>query len=320
MSGRTLVSLRTGYRVLSAALAAGVVAFCLGLAPVGSFPSDVPRELAYVPAKLRLIAFIDLRALPNSEFRQSVLRSETGRTVWDAFEARTGINVEADVERLVTAFQESAPEGDSDAPLVIARGRFDQGRIDRVVAADGGEVAEYRGSRLWSRAEQDGVRRALVFLEPTLVAFGPEALVKRSIDAKRDAADISTDAALLTLVRGVAGGQLWAVGRFDELTTRAGLPTGVVEQLPEIHWFSASGRVDADVHVQARAEARDEAAAQELRDVLRGFVALIRAQPGQRRDVRALASSLEIGGEGRTVSLLFSAPAALLGALQHLAP
>lgn len=303
-----------------AVLATGIVAGGLGLASASASPADLIAELAYVPAPQRLVVFADLRSLGSSELREDVLRSGTARTATDAFEALTGIRVATDVDRFLAAFPEAGPQREPGAPLVIARGRFDPVRIGRLLATSGAAAAEYRGSRVMAFTDRDGARRAVAFLEPGLVAFGPDELVKRSIDVRGDAAGISTDPAFLSLLRAVNGEPIWAVGRFDELASRAGLPQGVVEQLPDVDWFSASGRVDTDVRIQARAEARDDAAAQELRDVLRGFAALIRVQPGPRKDWRALAASLEIGGEGRSVSLLFSAPAGLLGTLQHLSP
>ena len=68
-------------------------------------------------------------------------------------------------------------------------------------------------------------------------------------------------------------GTAWTVARFDALG-RTPLPAEVTNQLPPIHWLAASGRVDADVHGVVRAEARDDEAGQNLRDVMRGFLAL----------------------------------------------
>ena len=57
-----------------------------------------------------------------------------------------------------------------------------------------------------------------------------------------------------------------------------------------------------------RAETRDDAAAQNLREVIRGFMALARLQAGQRqaRVMPSSSNSLELGGTGKTVSLGFS--------------
>jgi hypothetical protein len=318
MAKRTRRFLFISMSVLAAGLGTGLVASYVDLGAARGLVGNAPEELAYVPAEGRLIAFVNVRDLMNSPLGQNILGSASGhRTNNDSFEVVTGINVENDIDRVVASFADAVREGQSDTPLVLARGRFDEARIERLVRGYGGQATQYRGTRLLSYAESSDRRTAIAFVEPGLVAFGPELAVKRSIDAKNTALDVTTNPALMALVRDVDDGNLWAVGRFDELTTRAKVPQGVVEQLPPINWFAASGRIDTAFHALLRAEARDEAAAQELRDVLKGFIALARVRPGGGRDVAALMNSLEIGGEGKTVSLLFSAPPDALGVLER---
>ena len=60
-----------------------------------------------------------------------------------------------------------------------------------------------------------------------------------------------------------------------------------------------------------RAETRDDDAANNLRDVVRGFLALAKMQAGSRPDVQAMIQSLELGGTGNTVALSFSVPSQL---------
>ena len=57
-----------------------------------------------------------------------------------------------------------------------------------------------------------------------------------------------------------------------------------------------------------RAEARDEEAANNLRDVVRGFLALAKMQAGSRPEFQLMAQSLELGGTGKTVALSFAVP------------
>jgi hypothetical protein len=317
MPKRTRRFLLVSLIVVMAGLGTGLVASYVDLA-ARALVGNAPEELAYVPADGHLIAFVNVRDLMNSPLRQNLLGAQSGwRTNNDSFEVVTGINIGNDVDRVVASFADAVREGQSDTPLVLARGRFDEARIERLVRGYGGQTAQYRGTRLLTYAESGDRRTAIAFVEPGLVAFGPELTVRRSIDAKNAAIGVTTNAALMALVRDVEDGNLWAVGRFDELTSRAKVPQGVVEQLPPINWFAASGRIDTAFHALVRAETRDEAAAQELRDVLRGFIALARVRPGGGRDVAALMNSLEIGGEGKTVSLLFSAPADALGVLER---
>ena len=86
------------------------------------------------------------------------------------------------------------------------------------------------------------------------------------------------------------------------------MPSEVAERLPELTWFSISGSVEGGISGVAQADARDEDAANALRDVMRGFVALAKLQAGNRPEFRAVAESLTLGGTGKRVSLSFSIP------------
>jgi len=67
-----------------------------------------------------------------------------------------------------------------------------------------------------------------------------------------------------------------------------------------------------------RAEARDDQSAENLRDVVRGVLALGRLQAQSDPKLSAVAQSLELSGTGKTVSLSFTVPAELLDmAMSH---
>jgi hypothetical protein len=113
---------------------------------------------------------------------------------------------------------------------------------------------------------------------------------------------------------------VWVVGRFDALGADKRLPADVARRLPAITWFSLTGRVDSSIHGVLRADSRDEAAANNLRDVVRGFLALARLQAGGRPEFQALTQSLDLGGTGKSVTLSFTVPGELLEALPSKRP
>ena len=61
----------------------------------------------------------------------------------------------------------------------------------------------------------------------------------------------------------------------------------------------------------------DEEAAKNLRDVIRGFMALAKLQAGRKPEFQAMMQSLELGGTGKTVALTFSVPGEVFDALRH---
>jgi hypothetical protein len=79
-----------------------------------------------------------------------------------------------------------------------------------------------------------------------------------------------------------------------------------------VKWFAAAGHVNGGVSGTLRAEARDDAAADNLRDVVRGFLALARMQAQADPRTSGLIDSLQLSGSGKTVALSFSVPAEIL--------
>ena len=68
-----------------------------------------------------------------------------------------------------------------------------------------------------------------------------------------------------------------------------------------------------------KAEAKDEATAKNLRDVMAGFLAMAKMQAGNKPGMQQLADSLVISGEGNTVALAFTIPTEVIDVLEGLA-
>jgi hypothetical protein len=128
---------------------------------------------------------------------------------------------------------------------------------------------------------------------------------------------------LMNLVRSMGDGNAWAVGRFDALRTHARLPENVASRIPAITWFAVNSHINGGIHGILRAEARDDEAANNLRDVVRGFLALAKMQSGSKPELQTMIQSLELGGTGKTVSLSFTVPGEvfdLIGAFKDAMP
>ena len=89
--------------------------------------------------------------------------------------------------------------------------------------------------------------------------------------------------------------------------------------MPAISWFSAAGHVNGGVSGTFKAETKDDATAQNLRDVMRGFLAMAKMQAGNKPGMQQLADSLVLSGEGKTVALSFAIPTEVLDVLESMA-
>jgi hypothetical protein len=296
--------------MLIAGIGTAGVASYVGLDRISLFAADDSEELSYIPGNVQLLAYVDVRRVMDSELRRK-LQPDIGskRETTQLFE-ETGINIETDVDSVTVALIDGA---ENQPPLVLARGRFDDPRIEALLRSKGGIVSEYAGVKITTVDEHD---LGVAFIKPGLLAVGSPTSIRLGLDARGSGTGtVKENEEMTRLRRRVEGGHTWTVAKFEALQGRAPLPTDVVGQLPSISWFAASGRIDDGVSAVFHAEAKDEKAAQDLREVIRGFLALVRMQVGQQPDFADLVNSVELSGEGTTVSLAFSVPAQMIDRL-----
>jgi predicted RNA-binding Zn ribbon-like protein len=321
MTKKTRYFLLVSAAILTLGLMTGVVASFLGL-PVPVFSSAAgPAELEYVPANAAIVAYADVRDVMNSEFRQRIRKLEPNGRERDEFLQKTGLDIEQDIDTVVAAVLPRTEGASGDSAIVLARGRFDVVRLEGLAREHGGQVEDYRGARLIRHVENSErpSEMALGFIEPGLVAMGTYSAVREAIDTKRGGPNVISNTELMRLVAELGSNNAWAVGRFDALASRADLPSELLSQVPAIAWFSVAGHVNGGVSGLLKAEARDEEAAQNMRDMLRGVVALAKLQAGDRPEMQAMVQSLQLGGSGRTVALSFTLPTEFFEALGALA-
>ena len=310
MNTRTRFFLFGAASVLIASLVTGLAAWATRVSAAGA-----ADELTYVPATALMVAYADVRGLMNSPFHERIRQFQrTGPAAGsDDLEARTGIRFDTDVDGvLVASTGVDALQERADASLMVARGRFDAVRIEGVMRSRGGQVDQYRGKRIVTLTNTTS-DTALAFAEPGLLLFGPQATVRGALDTKVGAAAaIASNREFMALVNDVSDGTAWSVAKLDNASGRAPLPPALMNQLPPINWFAASGRVDTGLHGRLRAEAPDVQSAESLRDVIQGFLALAKLQGGRDPAYRSMLDSVALTANGTSVSLSFDVtPAAL---------
>jgi hypothetical protein len=347
MTVRTRYFVIVSLLVIVVGLGTGLVAYYVGFPTNAFFSRSGPEELRFLPGSASVIAYADVREVMASELRQRFRRAvatsaqENGQR---EFQSLTGINIETDIERVVACLDLSANGLGMGSGLVLARGTFDQTKIETLMREHGAQIESYKGKRLVNgdrftppfpgngiggadptqspqvTPPQNSEAFSLAFIEPGLVALGSRTLVQHAIDLQVGGGDsAATNEELLSHVRAMEGGNIWAVGRMDVLRERAKLPDIVANQLPPITWFSVRGRIDGGLQALLSAEARDDQSANNLRDVVRGFLALARLQTSSKPEVQRFVQSLELSGTGRTVALSVDVPSQVFDAVGAIA-
>src|SRR5262245_52648745 len=323
MTSRTRYFVIASLLVLIVGLGTGLVAYFAGFPTSALSRQGGPDELKYVPANAALVAFANVHEVMTSDTRQRLrIALPDMPDGQHEFQDRTGIDIERDIDHVVAFVGQRMIEGRSvpASGMVLARGRFDQVKIESLMREHGGVVQDYKGRRLIvgeAGADSSGVKSevSLAFLEPGLVAIGTGDMVRGAVDLKDGGASITTNDEMMTRLNDVDRADAWAVGRFDLLTSQAKLPTEIADRIPPITWFSARTDVNGGFRGVLRAEARDDEAAKNLRDVVRGFMALAKMQAGSRPEFQGALQSLQLDGSGRTVAVSFDLPAQVFEAI-----
>ncbi|MCX6538712.1 MAG: hypothetical protein NT151_07260 [Acidobacteria bacterium] len=326
MTGKTRYFLVGSALVFFVGLSIGLVAYYGGM-PQGLFASNSgPAELKFVPEDAAVVAYANVKQVMSSDLRQRLRQfggpTDEGR---NEFKTATGIDIENDIEYVVAFMgkRQADAAANSINGLVLARGQFDQGRLEAFAREKGATIEDYKGKRLIKPSVNDdklGNKHerdlALAFLDKGLVAIGGDAMIRRLIDGAGASSKTARDnAEMMKLIADQRDASMWAVGQFEAISSQAKLPQEVTDRIPPITWFAASGHVNGGVQVMVKAETKTDEAATNLRDIVRGFVALAKMQAGNRPEAQALWPNVEMGGTGKTVSLSFGVSTQLIDAM-----
>jgi hypothetical protein len=334
MNKKTRLFLVASALTLSVGLCTGLLAYYGGLPTMASTREAGPDELKFIPADAAIVAFANVREVMGSEFRQTLraILPDHDKHGQEQFENETGIKVEEDIDSVTACmWPNHGTQGDDATGFVMLRGRFDSARLEAKAREHKNvQIEEFHGARLLrlvhdsedsskSTPPRDGELHqrktaVLAFVEPGLLMFGEEAPVKRALS--RSAQNVLTNSEMMGMISEVEGNaNLWAVGRVEALAKNAKLPEQIASQIPQVTWFSASSRINGGLSGELRAEARDDDAAKNLREVVQGFLALVRMQAGNKPEMQAMVQSLQLSGTGKTVALSFQVPADFINAM-----
>jgi hypothetical protein len=319
MTKRTRYFMAGSAAILAAGLCTGLFAYYGGGFPSLSASRSGPSELSYVPPDATIVAYANVGEIMASQMRQRLKQAFPDEHGQQEFQQATGIDIERDIQYVVAAM--TTPDPSNPNGLVVARGNFNPTQLETLAREHGGVVEDYKGKRLvlvshermdMSRDGQTHAtthQMALAFLEAGLVGIGSETAIKNSIDAQLTARSITSNDDMMELVADIErGNNAWAVGRFDAIAGQAKLPEQLRIQLPAVKTFAVMTHIDGGVTGTLRAEARDDQSAENLRQVVQGFLALGRMQSQSNPQVAAMLQSLQLSGTGKTVSLSFAVP------------
>jgi hypothetical protein len=326
MTKKTRYFLFGAVGALLVGLAGGLVAYMAYDRRAG-LPAGLPQEVRFVPANAEVVAFANIQDVMTSELRRELMPtiesgSHKGRQMMSDF---TGIDLEKQVHHIV-AYAEPhqtpamADQQNREVPraLLLVQGSFDSAKIEQVIRDRGGVMEDYNGVKLFVHPDA-GKEVAVALPRPDLIAIGQADLVRRALDraraTSRDAGDITSNDEMMNLIRDTAGSTAWVVGHFDAVRRRVRLPAEVSDKVPTVRLMSVKAHVNGGVRATIRAETSDQASADQLRDVVRGFVSVARLQGGAQPAFESTLKSIELSGADKTVQMSFAVPPSTLRGL-----
>ena len=173
MLKRTRIFLVGSVAFLVLGLTVGLVAYYGGLSGIAFTRAAGPDELQFIPGDAAVVAYADVQAVMQSNFRQKVKALEPGDSEKGQQELRDalGIDIEHDITHVVACMLpgESTPGKNG---LVVAAGNYDQAKIEGFIREKGGTAVPYKGITVWTHqqataaASHEHVTPAFAFLKP----------------------------------------------------------------------------------------------------------------------------------------------------------
>jgi hypothetical protein len=300
----------------------------LYLDPARAAVGPLPAEGLVLPADAQFVAGIDVRKFVASPFytRFSEEHAQARPQAFAEMEAKTGINPERDVDAIYMAGRKGIGKGRGDGGVVVVVGTFDRYKVQRAIetAHKGVTSLDYQGTPVYLFNEEaaKGKAGAVAFLDDRTLVMGPRASVEQTISAKASGGGLRSNAAMTALLEGVRpGSTFWIVGDQSALSQMpSGVPApggdGQALNLPPLKTVVVTGDLDPVVSFEATGEAADPTAAQNLADVVRGFVALATLQSNQKPELKQLASGVSITTDANKVRIAARFPYELLDSLR----
>ncbi len=288
--------------VVAAGIAAALVAFWLD--PARAAIGPLPGQALVLPSESAFVAGLDVKRFVASHLYATLGRGGAWRPqALAALEAQTGISLERDVERLVLA-------GGKDASGVVALafGRFDRASLTTALGRTG-EPRTVHGVAVYrlgvANAAEPG---AVALLDDRTVVSGTATAVERTLAARADAnLGLRGNQPLVDLIARVKpGAMFWIAGDralLSQLPRGIPAPGGGTNEfrLPALEGLLLTADVEPVVAVDATGITADAAAADNLASMLRGGVALLKLQAGQKPQLAELVQAISITTEKEQV-------------------
>lgn len=326
---RSRLVVTASFAVVSLGIAVALGALVLD--PARAAVGPMPGEGLALPAGTRFVVGVDVARFTSSPmYQKHAKKADVTPEAFAELEEKTGLRPDRDIDQILIAGAPPSASG-PERGVVLVFGRFDRYKISRAIETEAGEGEKKKdvswktveGFTVYLFGEGKGKPGALSFLDDDTLVLGPLASVEEVI-ANRNGSrkGLAENAELVRLLGTVKpGSTFWMVGDqtlLSKMPSNVPSPVGGGGQmtLPALQSLVVTGDLDPEIALHVTGEARDDAAARQLADVVRGLTALVQLQGGQNPALQSLATAFSVNQEGAKVHLNARLPYELLDQLK----
>jgi len=291
------------------------------LDPARAAVGPLPPEGLLLPADARFVAGLDVKRFTASPFYKR-FRAQARPEALRDLEEKTGIVPERDVDQVLVA---GRPEGGPAAGVAIALGSFDTYKLGRSIETGSKRKATARtieGFTAYVFDEGGKGPGAVAFIDRQTLVMGSLPAVEAALRSRsQGAVPLKSNAGLMALLERVKpGATFWMVGDQSLLSNLPGSVPGpgggAPVTLPALQSLIVTGDLDPVVSLSITGDTPDGESAQNLANILNGFVGLLALQAAQKPELKDLATAISVSTEANHVLVSARFPYELLEALQ----
>ncbi len=285
----------------------------LYLDPARAAVGPLPAEGLLLPADSRFVVGLDVKRLTSSPLYRR-FKAQARPDALRELEEKTGINPERDVDQVLIA------------ALAVVIGSVDTYKLGRSIETSpkGKAIGRtFEGFTEYVFTEGGKGPKAVVFLDRQTLVIGSQATVEAAVSSRaRGAYPLRANTGITGLLERVKpGSTFWMVGDQSLLQNMpSAIPApggnGSSITLPALKSLVITGDLDPAIALVVTGDTPDEAAAKNLADIVRGFVALASLQASQRPELKDLAQAISVSTEQSQVHVNARFSYELLEALQ----
>jgi hypothetical protein len=294
----------------------------LYLDPARAAVGPLPAEGLLLPADSRFVIGLDVKRLTSSPLYRRFKAQARPDALRD-LEEKTGINPERDVDQVLIA---GPAAGGAERALAVVIGSFDTYKLGRSIETSPKTKAvgrNFEGFTEYVFTEGGKESKAVVFLDRQALVIGSQASVEAAVSSRaRGAMPLRANPGITALLERVKpGSTFWMVGDQSLLQNMpSAIPApggnGSSIALPALKSLVVTGDLDPAISLVVTGDTPDEAAATNLADIVRGFVALASLQASQKPELKDLAQAISVSTEKSQVHVNARFSYELLEALQ----